>query len=238
MSEAQKAGMRIERRDRAGWIVLDRPERRNALDRKAIETLIEAISGFGRDAAVHAVVIAAEGTVFSGGADLKELERKDGSEGIRIYASAIEAIMSSARPVIARVQGAAAGGGVGIVAASHLAVAAPSARFLTPETKAGLFPLMVHAILERTIGRKRAFAMDLTGREIDAREALDLGLVNAVVEAGDLDATIESWVGMIAAIRIPTLERALGALHATRGLDVVSRVNDLQRVLSEIAESR
>lgn len=218
--------------------MLDRHERRNALDRACIEALTEGIGKLGQDPSVRCVVLAAEGRVFCGGADLKELEGGSGREGIRIYASAIEAIMGSAKPVIARVQGPAAGGGVGLVAACHLAVASTSARFLTPEMKSGLFPLMVHALISPIVGRKRAFAMDLTGRELAAGEAASLGLVNEVVDPGKLDETIEAWIGTMSGIRPRTMARALGALQRTRSMDTLARVIELQRTLNEIADSR
>jgi enoyl-CoA hydratase/carnithine racemase len=236
MRGEDRSSIRIERRHLAGWIVLDRHERRNALDRPAIESIVRAIGSFGSDEAVRTIVLAAEGTVFCGGADLKELERRDGREGIRIYASVIEAIAGSTKPVIARVQGPCAGGGVGIVAACHLACGTPEARMLTPEVKAGLFPLMVHALIEDTVGRKTAFAMDLTGRELSAREACDVGLLNEVVEPRDLDATVESWIEELSRIRPATLRRALAALHATRAMTTLERVVALQGHLNEIAD--
>jgi enoyl-CoA hydratase/carnithine racemase len=236
MDEREDRGVRLERRGPAGWIVLDRHARRNALSRTCIEAIVAGIDGYGREDGIVAVVLAAEGSVFCGGADLKELGDSGGSAGIRIYSRAIEAIMGSTRPVIARVQGPAAGGGVGIVAACHLAVASPEARFLTPEVRRGLFPLMVHAIIERTVGAKRAFAMDLTGMELDAHEARDLGLVNEV--SAEMDVVIDRWIAHISRISPETLSRALGALHGTRSLDVPARVVELQRILDDIALGR
>jgi methylglutaconyl-CoA hydratase len=237
-SRGTARGIRVEQRGRAGWIVLDRHAQRNALDRPCIEALVEGLERLAGRGEVRTVVLAAEGTVFCGGADLKELERGGGREGIRIYARAVQAILSCRCPVIARVQGPAAGGGVGLVAACHLALATPAARFLTPEIRSGLFPLMVHALVESTIGRKRAFAMDLTGAQLSAAEARELGLVNVVVEPGDLDATIEEWTATLSTARHQTLTRSLAALHDTRSLDTLERVHTLQRVLNTIADER
>jgi methylglutaconyl-CoA hydratase len=228
--------VRIE--GRAGWLVLDRHQRRNALDRATIEAMVEGIARLERDDAVRGIVLAARGTVFCGGADLKELEAGTGREGIRAYATVIEAIMRASKPVIARVHGPAAGGGVGLVAACHLACGTPAARLLTPEVRSGLYPLMVHALLEAAIGRKRAFAMDLLGRELAAREARDLGLLNEVVDEEDLDATVGGWIETLSAVPPATLSRALSALHRTRHEDVLSRVLELQQALNRIADSR
>ncbi|MBW2261420.1 MAG: enoyl-CoA hydratase/isomerase family protein [Deltaproteobacteria bacterium] len=222
----------------AGWLVLDRHERRNALNRASIDAIVEGIAQLEHDDAVRAIVLAAEGTVFCGGADLKELSRGGGREGIRVYATAIEAIMSASKPVIARVQGPAAGGGVGLVAACHLACGTPAARLLTPEVKSGLYPLMVHALVEGTIGRKRAFAMDLVGRELSAHEARDIGLLNDVVDEEDLDETVGRWIEALSSVPPSTMAQALGALHRTRHEDTLSRVLELQHELNEIADSR
>ena len=230
--------MHVRTRGRAGWLVLDRPERRNALDRASIDAIVSGISRLAGDEAVRGIVLAAEGPVFCGGADLEELASGTGREGIRVYARAIEAIMGSTKPVIARVQGPAAGGGVGLVASCHLAAGTPGVRLLTPEVRSGLFPLMVHALLEGAIGRRRAFAMDLLGRELAADEARDLGLLNAVVDPSDLDATVEAWIDSIASVPAATLSRALAALHETRHVDALSRVLELQGTLNDIADGR
>ncbi len=238
MEKAEQAPVRVRTAGRAGWLVLDRHERRNALDRASIEALVDGVARMERDAAVKAIVLAAEGSVFCGGADLKELAEGGGREGIRVYATAIEAIMGASKPVIARVQGPAVGGGVGLVAACHLACGTPSARMLTPEVRSGLFPLMVHALVEATIGRKRAFAMDLVGRELTAREACDVGLLNEVVGEEELDRTVERWVEALSCITTATMSHALTALHRTRQGDALSRVLELQGELNEIADSR
>ena len=218
--------------------MLDRHERRNALDRASIEALVEGVARLEQDDAVRAIVLAAEGSVFCGGADLKELAQGSGQEGIRVYASAIEAIMGARKPVIARVQGPAAGGGVGLVSACHLACGTKAARLLTPEVKSGLYPLMVHALLEGTIGRKRAFEMDLVGRELSAHEARDMGLLNEVVDDRDLDATVGRWIETLSSLPPATMAHALAALHRTRHQDVLSRVLELQNELNHIADSR
>ena len=238
MESSAKGSVHLRISGRAGWIVLDRHERRNALDRPSIDAIVTGIARHGDDDAVRGIVLASTGSVFCGGADLKELAAGTGREGIRVYASVIEAIMASSKPVIARVQGPAAGGGVGLVAACHLACGTPAARMLTPEVRSGLYPLMVHALLEGTIGRKRAFAMELLGRELSAAEARDAGLLNEVVEEQALDATVEGWIEALSRVPQATLSQALEALHAPRDRDLLSRVLELQGSLNDIADSR
>lgn len=215
---------------------MDRHERRNALDGRMIRGILELMRAHGSRPDLRCIVLAARGTAFCGGADLKEMRTGDGEPGIRIYEKLVRALLASPLPVIARVQGPAVAGGVGLVAACHLAVASPEARFFTPEVRSGLYPLMVHALVEHTVGRKRCFAMGLTERSLSATEARELGLVNEVVAPELLDGTIEKWVASMAKIQRDRLVHCMQALSRTQGTQVADRVAELQRALDELSD--
>lgn len=238
MADRTEAPVIVGTRGSAGLVVMDRQESRNALNAPMVRGIVAGLETHAADPALSCVVLAASGTAFCSGADLRESDDAGGRTGIRMYADLVRAILSSPLPVIARVQGPAVAGGVGLVAACHLAVASAKARFFTPEVRSGLYPLMVHALIESTVGRKRAFSMGLTGAQLDARLAAELGLVNAVVDETELDATIDSWAGSIADADRDGLTFSLTALASSAGLRVEDRVRRLQLALDELSERR
>ena len=190
----------VEQRDRVTWLTLNRPDRRNPLGLEMMEALIDALTTLSAESS--AVVIAAAGPVFSAGHDLAEVLGGDESELEKIFARCTELMETVSRipqPVMARVHGVATAAGCQLVAAADLAVAAESARFATPGVKIGLFCSTPMVPISRAIGRKRAMEMLLTGQMIDARTALDWGLVNRVVPDDQLDDAVSELVASIIA---------------------------------------
>ncbi len=176
-------------------LTLNRPAARNALSLAMIEALHAAIAQIGADATNSAIVLAANGPVFSSGHDLKELtaHRADEDKGLAFYtramtacAAMMQAIVACPKPVIAAVEGTATAAGCQLVATCDLAIAADSAQFCTPGVNIGLFCSTPMVALSRNIARKRAMQMLLTGEMISAAEAADWGLVNRAVPAGDV----------------------------------------------------
>ncbi len=181
----------VERRDDAGICVLtlNRPERRNALSIALVDALSEALAAAGDDPATHVVVIAAEGKAFCAGGDLGDSMGAgdgflDGHRGRGRYAALLAQIPGLRVPVIAAIQGAAYGGGLGLVAACDLAIADPEARLGTPEIRVGLFPWIILAALQRNVPRKALMQMILTGDSLSAERAHALGLINALSAPG------------------------------------------------------
>ena len=178
-------------------ITLNRPERRNALSLELMEELTAAL----RAATGRVVVIAGAGPAFSAGHDLGELLAADTPEADRVFGACttlMTTVQQIDQPVIARVHGVATAAGCQLVASCDLAVAEAGARFATPGVRIGLFCSTPMVPLSRSIGRKRALQMLYTGELIDARTALEWGLVNDVVEADGLDAAVEALAARIA----------------------------------------
>lgn len=191
----------IERDGEAAIVTMRRPERRNALSLAMMRELDAALGELGADRSVRAIILAGEGPAFSAGHDLRELRDRDEAGYVEIFDQCVALMATIAgipQPVIAEVAALATAAGCQLVAACDLAVASTDARFATPGVKIGLFCSTPMVALSRNIGRKRAFQMLLTGEPIDAPTALAWGLVNAVVDPGELRATSRALAAKIA----------------------------------------
>lgn len=201
--------------DGVATLTLCAPNTRNPLGLLTLDSLIVALANIEADASIGAVVLAAEGAVFSSGHDLKEMtaHRSDADGGKAFFeklflrcAELMQAIAASPKPVIAAVEGIATAAGCQLVAACDLAVAGEAARFALPGAALGLFCSTPLVAVGRAVSRKAAMELALTATPIGARRAETMGLVNRVVPAG-------------AALREA---QALGAQIATRSRKVVA----------------
>jgi enoyl-CoA hydratase/carnithine racemase len=195
--EAASAARDVDVERQAGVLVLTlaRPERRNSLSEAMLGALQAGLDQAARDAGVRAVVIAAKGSAFCAGHDLKELSaRRSDADGGRAYfveimrrcADMMRSIVRCPKPVIAAVQGPASAAGCQLVASCDLAVAAERASFATPGVNIGLFCSTPMVALSRNVPRKRAMEMLLLGEMLPAQAAAEYGLVNRVVPANKL----------------------------------------------------
>jgi enoyl-CoA hydratase/carnithine racemase len=184
----------LVRTDHAGvaTLTLNRPQQYNALDASLIDALQKAVDDIARDESVRVVVIAGAGKAFCAGHDLKELRASPElvDTAFSRFSQLMVSLTRMPQPVIARVHGFAFAAGCQLVAQCDLAVATTDAQFSTSGVKFGLFCNTPGVALARNVSRKHALEMLLTGDAIDARTALDRGLVNRVVEPGELDAAI------------------------------------------------
>src|SRR5204863_10032174 len=165
-------------------VTLNRPERRNALSLELMQELLACLEELGRDREVRAVILAAAGKVFCSGHDLSEMTGRDINEYRRIFdvcSQLMQKIQAIPQPVIAEVHGIATAAGCQLVAACDLAIASEAASFATPGVKIGLFCTTPMVALSRSVGRKNALEMLLTGDPIAADEAARLGLINRAV---------------------------------------------------------
>jgi enoyl-CoA hydratase/carnithine racemase len=195
------AAVRVDRDGPAGRIVLDRPEKRNALSLLVMRELLATLQSIANEPDVRAIVLEGTGPAFSAGHDLSEMIGRDLAfyqELFDLCTELMETIHRLPQPVIAKVQGIATAAGCQLVAACDLAIAADTARFATPGVNIGLFCSTPMVPLSRAIGRKRALDMLLTGRAIDASTALEWGLVNRVVPVADLEDEVMELVQAIA----------------------------------------
>ena len=185
----------LQRNDRAGisTLTLNRPKQYNALSEELLTELQAALVSIENDASVRVVVIAANGSAFCAGHDLKELTgRRGDADGGRAYfrqimtlcSAMMQQIVNLPQPMIAAVQGVATAAGSQLVASCDLAVASTDATFATPGVDIGLFCSTPMVALSRNVARKHAMEMLLTGDAVSAEDAYRIGLINRVVKPG------------------------------------------------------
>jgi enoyl-CoA hydratase/carnithine racemase len=212
----------VERDGDRTTITMRRPARRNALSRDHLDELLSAFRQVGESDA-RGVVLAAEGPVFSAGhdfADLRDADLVSVRDLLQTCTDLMLTIQSIPQVVVARVHALATAAGCQLVASCDLAVAAESAAFAAPGGKGGWFCTTPMVAIGRTMGRKRALELALTGDPIDAATAADWGLVNRVVPDDELDAAVEDLLAR--ATRGSPDSKALGkqAFYAQIGMDL------------------
>ena len=214
----------LQTRDARGVVTLtlNRPQAFNALSEGLLAALQTAIDGVAADDSARVVVITAAGKAFCAGHDLKEMRAEPSLPYYeRLFALCGRMMMSVQQlpvPVIAKVSGMATAAGCQLVAQCDLAVATRDARFAVSGINLGLFCSTPSVALSRNLGRKAAFEMLVTGDFISAEQALARGLVNRVVEAGQLDAEVEALVARITSK--PRAALAMGKALFYRQLEV------------------
>jgi enoyl-CoA hydratase/carnithine racemase len=184
---------RVERDGDVVRITMCRPQRRNALSREHLEQVLAAVTDAGESDATG-IVLGAEGPVFSAGhdfADVLDAPVADVRSLLALCTELMRTLQEVPQVVVARVHALATAAGCQLVASCDLAVAAESAGFAAPGGKGGWFCHTPMVAIARNVGRKRAMELALTGDVIDARTALDWGLVNRVVPDDELDAAVD-----------------------------------------------
>jgi len=205
-------------RDGVVTLTLNRPAARNALSIGLMTALEAALAEIDSDPDIRVVILAGSGPAFCAGHDLREMRadpRRETHAALFAQCSRLMLKLQSLRqPVIARVHGIATAAGCQLVATCDLAVAADTARFATPGVNIGLFCSTPMVALTRSIGRKAAMEMLLTGEMVDAATAKALGLVNRVVPEAELDAAVAALAAGIAAKSPLTLAIGKRAFYA------------------------
>jgi enoyl-CoA hydratase len=218
-------------------LTIDRPKARNALSPQAIAELNEGLAKAEADPLVRVIVLTGAGEkIFSAGGDLAGMGGDGGllgmHEGRRGYGALLQTLQNCQKPTVARVNGHALAGGLGLVLACDLAVAADSAELGTPEIDVGLFPMMVMAFLQRHVGRKRALELVMTGDRLKAPDALAWGLVNRVVPSAELDAAVSALCEKLAGKSQAILALGRRAFFSAEDLPLSSAVEHLASQLS------
>jgi enoyl-CoA hydratase/carnithine racemase len=220
-------------------ITLNHPEKRNALSREMLTTLLELLDQTSADENIKAVIINANGPVFSAGHDLRELvggSQQDHDSLFAVCTDVMEAIRTMRQPVIAQVHGIATAAGCQLVASCDLVVASENATFATPGVKIGLFCTTPAVALVRAIMPKKAMEMLLTGDSITAQEAEHLGLVNRVIPADQLAEETLKLAKLIAASSAETIALGKQAFYAQLPLDYPEAYAIAQKVMVYNAE--
>ncbi|MSO65077.1 MAG: enoyl-CoA hydratase [Alphaproteobacteria bacterium] len=203
------APVTLDVKNATGWITLNRPQVLNALNEELAEALIDVSGRVERDPAIRCVVVQGAGDHFCAGGDITMFRALAGLSGderyrkerrlLQVIHIAILSLAQMPKPVIAKVQGAAAGIGLSLVLLSDLAVAADDAKFTLAYNQIGLSPDGSSSFfLPRIVGLKKAMEIAFLGERLDAPTAQSLGIVNRVVSRADLDRTVADLAGRLA----------------------------------------
>jgi len=197
--------LKIEHRGPAAWVWMNRPELHNAFDETLIAELTAAFIALDRDADVRAIVLAGLGKSFSAGADLNWMKRQGAApleanlSDARKLATLFRTISMCSTPTLARVHGAALGGGMGLASACDICIASTKAQFATSEVRLGIIPAAIGPYVVRAIGERQAYRYFQTAERIGAERAREIGLAHEVAEPDALDAKVQEVVDAVLA---------------------------------------
>ena len=195
--------LEITRNGQVATIWMNRPDVLNAFNEELIADLSTACAELEADANVRVVVLAGRGKHFSAGADLNWMKRAsvyshdENLQDARQFADMLRGLANLSKPTIARVQGAALGGGTGLAAACDMAIATENATFATSEVKFGIIPSVISPYVLRAIGPRHALRYFQTAERISAQRALEIGLVGDVVAEDQLDQTVSDLAQLL-----------------------------------------
>ena len=223
-------------------VTLNRPDKRNPLGPTTIGELLHALEAARTDDAVRVIVLTGAGKVFSAGGDLSSmgsggtpLEAKSGAvTRPGTFVDLNLALTRVGKPTIAMVNGHALAGGLGLVVACDVAIAADDALFATPEINVGLWPMMIMATIFRNVPRKRGLELIMTGDKISAAEASSIGLITRAVPKDQLEAEVEALALKLAAKSPLILKMGLEAFYQTQDLELAPALAYLQGQLGAV----
>ncbi len=226
-----------ETEDHVATVTINRPDRRNAMSNEVVERLTERIETLSDDEDVHVIVLTGAGDkAFCAGGDLGDQGGGGGMLQMHYerggFADLLLTMNRCACPIVARVNGHALGGGLGLVLNSDIAVASTDADLGTPEIKLGLFPMMIISVIQRNMSRKRAMEMVLTGHKFPAEEAEQLDIVNYAVEPDELDEKVDELVDRINGFSPAILKLGRRAFYETQDMDFEEQLRSLHKDLT------
>jgi len=198
-------------------IVLDRAEKRNALNRELCLAILEAAEGAVHDPGVGALLLTGNGKSFCAGMDLGEASLGASDETNSLHERLFTLGARIGKPLIAAVQGAALGGGTGLVANCHIVIADAGATFGLTEIRLGLWPFLVYRAVAMALGERRTLELALTGRIFGSEEARGLGLVHEI--APDAEKRALEVAGQVAAFSPTAIQYGLSFVQEARGMD-------------------
>lgn len=182
----------------AAWIRLNRPDNRNALSPEIVNGIYDNLATANEDPAVRAIVITGVGPAFCAGADLKRGGMQgSGDERVVPYPTLLTAILESPKPVIAAVNGAAFAGGLGLVGAADIVIAAEDITCSFSEVRIGVIPAVISVVCLRKLGTHNGMKLFLTGERFSGADAVDLGLAHRAVPRDQLESAVQEVIDMI-----------------------------------------
>jgi enoyl-CoA hydratase/carnithine racemase len=223
-------------------ITLNRPEKRNPLGPATIGELLHALETAKNDDNVRVIVLTGAGKVFSAGGDLSSMGSggtpltSEGSATTRpgTFVDLNLALTKLGKPTIARVNGHALAGGLGLVVACDVAIAADDAQLGTPEINVGLWPMMIMATIFRNVPRKKGLELVMTGDKIPAQQAAEMGLITRAVPKEKLDEEVQALAEKLASKSPAIMKLGLTAFHSTQDMELEPALVHLQGQLMAV----
>ncbi|MBC8165687.1 MAG: enoyl-CoA hydratase/isomerase family protein [Bryobacteraceae bacterium] len=206
--------LEVSLEDRVLHLVLNRPEKKNALSAELCHMLIEALESANEDEAVGSILLQSRGDVFCSGMDLMEASADNTVVHERLFTVGL----SARKPIVAAVGGHALGGGLGLVANAHIAIAAQGCSFGLTEIRVGMWPYVIWRSIVAAIGERRTTALALTGRIFSVNEALQWGLVHEVAPAFEMEERALATAIHLAQSSAQAIRLGLDYVRESRGL--------------------
>ncbi len=225
MIEGGGSRVRVERIPPIARLVLARPEKKNALDRRMSEELHRALVELAADTEVRVIALTADGPDFCAGADLAALAamvdepREHHLEDAQALGRVFSTIRGLPKVVVGVIRGRALGGGAGLATACDIVLAHEGAELGYPEVAVGFVPAMVMTLLRRSVGEKRAFELVASGRRVSAGEALQMGLVSRVVPHDGFDELVQDTLARVARAPAEAMQQTKRLFYELDGLD-------------------
>ncbi|HWU20138.1 MAG TPA: enoyl-CoA hydratase-related protein [Nocardioides sp.] len=227
MSEQPTELVHLDIADEIATITLDSPHNRNALSKQLVTELVDHLTTVGASVDAKVVVLKSSGRVFCSGADLSEASTVPLEEGLRAIAALQRQLLELPQPVVAVVEGAARAGGIGIVAASDIAIVAEDATFALTEVKLGLTPAIISLTVLPRLTQRAASLTALGGEVFNGTEAAAYGLVTKAVPAEELAAAVDAMVASLATGAAQGLRETKALLNGPLIADIAARTDEL-----------
>jgi enoyl-CoA hydratase/carnithine racemase len=240
----QEDDVLIERRGYVQWITINRDARRNAINKAVIAGILRGINEATADHAARAIVLTGAGNkAFCAGGDLSPSAQgapfdSDPANPKNFVVDLFKAIQDCRLPIIARVNGHALAGGLGLLSACDIAVATRDATFGVPESKIGIFPMMIMPHLMRVLPPKLLMELCFTGDPLTAEQALQAGLVNYIVPTDELDAKVEWLVNRVVNSSPTAIRLGKQGYHAMRDMGLRESLEYAQVMLHAMAQTK
>ena len=206
----------VEQKRRVLKLILNRPEKRNALTSGMCSAMVEAVEKVQENEEIGSILLCANGPVFCAGMDLDEAAVMDHKQLSDIHGDLFSLGINSKKPIVIAVNGAALGGGLGLVAQGHIVTVGTGAVFALPEIHVGLWPFLVYRSVEAALGPRRTLELSLTGRLFHAQDALDWGLVHSVCHPGEVSNRGKGIANDLAKASPAALSAGMQYFHQTR----------------------
>jgi enoyl-CoA hydratase/carnithine racemase len=227
--------LHVETRGRVLWLALNRPDKRNALTSELCRDLVDAVHHGNRDTGIGAIVLTGNGPAFCAGMDLKEVAHLDPKSLSNVHEQLFTMGARVGKPLVAAVNGAALGGGLGLAANCHVLLASEGSKFGLTEIRLGLWPFLVYQAVARALGERRTVELALTGRIFEAEEAKMMGLVHEITAE---PAARAMEIAQQLADSSPTAIRSgLGFVDEARGKDPLLASQIARRIREELMGS-